>query len=342
MMSDEGPGLRLHLNENTAGCSPRVFEAISRLTREDAAFYPSYGEVTAAVAAYLEVDPSWVLVVNGLDEGLQAAATACLLRGADGRARDAVIVEPAFEMYAACADAVGGRLVRIPPVPDFSFPLDDVLAGMTADTGVVYLASPNNPTGLAAPGDALRTMAARLPADALIFLDEAYAEFAEEDFLRELPSVPNMVIGRTFAKAHGLAAIRAGAVVAAPHVIARLRRVVAPYSVNVFASTAMVAALSDRAYLEWYRSQVRRSRDLFYAACERLGLTCWHSQANFVLIRIGDRAQEVVQRLAERRIFVRDRSSQPGCGGCVRITAGIVSHSERCIAALEEILCAAH
>jgi histidinol-phosphate aminotransferase len=338
-LPDPGDGLRLHLNENTAGCSPRVLDALARLTRLDAAFYPDYTAVTACVAASLDVAPETVLVVNGLDEGLHAAAMAALLRGEDGRQREALIVEPAFDMYAACADAVGARIVFVPPHADFTFPLREVLAAVNADTGLVYLTSPNNPTGLSIPRAAVFEISRSLPADALLFLDEAYVDFAESTLLDAVQTLPNLVIGRTFAKAQGLAAVRAGAVVAPPIVMSRLRKVVPPYSVNVFAAHAIVAALEDRTYLAWYRDEVARSRELVYACCRRLGLTYWPSEANFVLIRVGHRAGDLVKRLADRRIFIRDRTSQPGCAGCVRITTGVVEHTERCLAAMEEILC---
>jgi histidinol-phosphate aminotransferase len=337
-LPDPGDGLRLHLNENTAGCSPRVLEALARLTREDAAFYPDYTGVTDAVARAAGVDPAWTLVVNGLDEGLHAAALATLLRDGGGRQREAIIVEPAFDMYADCTEAAGGRVVAVPPGPGFAFPLAAALAAVTGDTRLVYLTSPNNPTGIPIPRDAVRAIAEALPSGALLFLDEAYVDFAREHLLDLLPGLPNLVIGRTFAKAHGLAAIRAGAVFAAPHVIGRLRRVTPPYSVNVVAAVAMIAALKDRDYLEWYRSQVRESREAIYAFCGRHGLPCWQSEANFVLVQVGERAPAVVSALAARRIFVRDRSAQPGCAGCIRITAGVVAHTGQCLSALEEIL----
>jgi histidinol-phosphate aminotransferase len=115
---------------------------------------------------------------------------------------------------------------------------------------------------------------------------------------------------------------------------------VPPYSLNVCAAAGLRAALTDRSRLAWYVAQVDRSRTLIYELCVRLGLTCWRSGANFVLLRVGDRASEVVEKLAARSIFIRNRSSEPGCEGCVRITAGVVEHTERCLAALEEILCA--
>jgi histidinol-phosphate aminotransferase len=171
-------------------------------------------------------------------------------------------------------------------------------------------------------------------------LDEAYADFTDEHFLDELPRWPNIAIGRTFAKSYGLAAVRIGAVIGTADVIARLRRSLPPYTINVMASTVLAAALDDQAYVASYRRQVTESRELLYAACDRLGLSYWRSEANFVLVRVGAEATAIVDRLAARRIFVRDRSNQPGCDRCIRITTGVVAHTQACIAALEEVLCA--
>jgi histidinol-phosphate aminotransferase len=357
---DPGEGLRLHLNENTAGCSPRVLEALRALTAQDLAFYPDYAAAYRGCAQFLGIDEDRLLLTNGLDEGLLAASIAYLQRtpalargagdrvhdgeshgGVDAGAAEAIIVEPAFGMYADCVAATGGRVITIAPLPEFAFPLDATLAAITPRTRLVFLTSPGNPTGLLIPREALRAIAATLPADAILVLDEAYADFTDEHFLDELPRWPNIVIGRTFAKSYGLAAVRIGAMIGAPDVIARLRRSLPPYTINVIASTVLSAALNDRAYVAWYRQQVEASRALLYAACDRWGLQYWRSEANFVLVRVGDnaKARSIVDQLMTRRIFVRDRSTQPGCAGCIRITTGIIEHTQACIAALEEVLC---
>jgi histidinol-phosphate aminotransferase len=339
-LPDPGEGLRLHLNENTAGCSPRVIDALQRLTAQDLAFYPDYTAVNRDCARFLGVEEERLLLTNGLDEGLLAACIANLQRDAGGAPGEAIIVEPAFGMYADVVSATGGVIVTIQPEPDFAFPLDATLAAITPRTRLVFLTSPGNPTGLLIPREALRAIAKNLPAGALLFLDEAYADFTDEHFLDELPQWPNIVIGRTFAKSYGLAAVRIGAVIGAADAIARLRRSLPPYSINVMAATVLSAALNDREYVNWYRQQVERSRALVYDACNRLGLHYWRSHANFVLVRVGDDAPAIVDALAERKIFVRDRSTQPGCAGCIRITTGVIEHTEACLAALEEVLCA--
>jgi histidinol-phosphate aminotransferase len=331
-----GAALRLHLNENTAGCSPKVIEAIRAIDAREIAVYPDYGEATRECAAALGVETSWVALTNGLDEGIWAAAAACMRAG--DREAEAVVPEPAFDMYAACVAAAGGRLVRVAPAPDLAFPTEAVLRAIGPATRIVYLCSPNNPSGLLIAPEAIASVARALPPGALLFLDEAYVDFASRSFLPLLGEHSNVVVGRTFAKAYGLAALRIGCVVARPESLAIVQRALPPYSLNICAVEGMRAALRDDPYRQWYRDQVSESRNLVYEACERLGLPYWRSEANFVLLRVGGRCGEIVDALARRGILVRDRSSEPGCDGCIRITAGVVDHTRECLAALEEVL----
>ena len=141
-------GLRLHLNENTAGCSPRVLAAIHAMTREQAAWYPDYDAPVAATASRLGISSGELLLTNGLDEGILLVSLAALRGRSAEDPCEAVVVQPAFDMYAACADAVGGKVIEIQPEPDFAFPRDAVLRAIGAKTRVVFLTHPNNPTGL--------------------------------------------------------------------------------------------------------------------------------------------------------------------------------------------------
>ncbi len=334
-------GLRLHQNENTEGCSPRVLEAMSRLTREQLGFYPPYSAATADAARYLGVADDRVALVNGLDEGIMGAAIAYLRPSAgSGVVPEAVVPEPAFEIFRFDTAVAGGRLVQVMPKPDFAFALDDVLAAITPATRIVFVTSPNNPTGVSVPFEAIRTLAARIPKEAIVFVDEAYAEFAGRSFIPELPRFPNVVVGRTFSKAFGLAAIRIGALVGAPEVLDPIRYVVPVYSVNIAAVVALRAALSDMDYLNDYLRQTKESKALVYAACDRLKLKYWSSDSNFVLIRVGDRVGDVVAAAQAHGVFLRNRSSEPGCEGCLRMGAGVIEHTKRGIAALEEAVCA--
>lgn len=330
-----GPGLRLHLNENTGGCSPVVLEAIRALSATDIAAYPDYRPAVLACAVHLRVDPDWVLLTNGLDEGLLMAAV-----GRIGRTRtpdaEAIVPVPAFDPYFAAVNAVGARAVRVPPLDNFAFPLEAVLERVSARTQLVFLNTPNNPTGQEVPHAALRTVAEAAP-HALVLVDEAYIEFGSTSFLEHLPRHPNVLVGRTFSKAYGLAGLRIGCLVGHPETLAPIRAVTPVLNLNVVAVTAVQAALRDGAFLERYADDVRESKRRLCAACARLGLQHWPSAANFVLVRVGDHAPDVVSALTARGVHVRDRSRDPHTAGCVRITAGVPAHTDAAVAALEAI-----
>jgi histidinol-phosphate aminotransferase len=334
-------GLRLHQNENTGGCSPRVIEAIARLRPDQIGFYPPYAKATAAVASYLRVPADRITLVNGLDEGIMALAVAYLRAEIGGPQLEAIVPEPAFEIFRFDTAVAGGTLVQVMPHDDFSFPLDEVLAAITPNTRVVFVTNPNNPTGADVPLDAIGAIARRVPAGAVVFVDEAYAEFAGVSFIPELDAYPNVIVGRTFSKAFGLAGLRIGCLVGAPETVDAIRRAVPVYSVNVAATVAIVAALDDLDHLNGYLSQVATSKALLYAACDRLGLAYVTSHSNFVLVRAGDRTDALVKGAFAKGIYLRDRSTEPGCAGCVRIGTGIVEHTQRCIAMLEEVRCVA-
>ena len=332
--------VRLHLNENTAGCSPAVMETLRRLGRSDAGFYPDYEKALAAVAGHFGVPVDHLVLTNGMDEGILAAAAAACRDHSNG-VPEAVGVVPAFDEYEICTTSVGGRMVTVPLNSAFELSAADIRAALTPRTRIVFVTNPHNPSGRTVPLETLRQLA-RDVAPAYLFVDEAYADFSGETLIdREtLAALPNLIVGRTFSKAYGLAGLRAGALVALPSTLAPLRRVVPPYSVNAWAAAALPVAIEDRAYRDWYLEQSAASRTLLAEACARLGLETWPSAANFVLVRVAN-AAAVVDGMAARGVRIRDRSADPGCGECIRITAGLADDTRRAIAALEEVLCAA-
>ena len=333
--------LRLHLNENTAGCSPAVLAALRTIDAETIALYPEYDDATAACARWLGVPPEWVQLTNGLDEGLHFVAESGRRiqdqRQATARG-EAIVVEPAFEMYALCAEAAGLATRPLAPLPEFKFPLEELVRAVTPHTRVIYLTDPNNPTGLPIPPGAVEQIARQAP-ESLVLLDEAYADFSGRSLIGPaLDTHRNLIVGRTFAKGHGLAGLRVGALVAHPTTLAAMRPLLPPFSLNVFAAMALQVALEDRAFLEASVQAAAASRELIYTWCRRHGVYHWPSEGNFVLMRIGDPTGPVVSGLQGRGIRVRDRSTAPGCSGCIRITAGVVEHTTVCLSVLEELL----
>lgn len=349
---DLGPGLRLHLNENTGGCSPKVVAAVRAFDAQSLSLYPDYRGAVIETAAFLGVDPDRVLLTNGLDEGILLTSIAYLgvqtpaalvEQGAPFTAPsgqpEIVVALPAFEPYVSCAHGMGARVVEVPPGPDFAFPVDGIIKAITPNTRIVYVNNPNNPSGAVIPKEAIRQVIAAAP-HALVFVDEAYHDFMGDNFLGEAPQYPNVIVGRTFSKAHGLAGMRIGVLIASPEVLAPIRPVTPLFNLNVVAVAALRAALTDTEFQPWYVAQATASKALVYEACERLGLRYWKSGANFVLIDGGDRARSLIDGMIARGVFVRDRTRTPYCANCFRLTTGVVAHTEKAIAALEE-LCAA-
>ena len=333
--------MRLHLNENTAGCSPAVMQALRALGRQHAGFYPAYEEARAAVARHFAIPADHLALTNGLDEGILAAVGAAF-RDRGGPIPETVGVAPAFDMYEVCTTALGGRMVTVPMAPGYALDASGIRAAITAATRIVFLTNPHNPSGTTCSLVELRDLAADID-PVLLFVDEAYADFSGETLIdgATFERLPNLIVGRTFSKAYGIAGLRAGAVFAAPATLAPLIRVIPPYSLNAWAAAALPAALADKDYRDWYIQQASASRMLLTEACRKLRLETWPSAANFMLVRVGERAPQIIAALAAKGVVVRDRSKEAGCEHCIRITTGLVDDTTRAVAALEEVLCGA-
>ena len=228
------------------------------------------------------------------------------------------------------------------PHADFSFPLDEVLAAITPNTRVVFLTNPNNPTGVGMPLDAIRTVAGAVPPAAIVFVDEAYAEFSGVSFLPELARFPNVIVGRTFSKAFGLAGIRIGCLVGDPATLDPIRQAVPVYSVNIAAVAAVQAALAgSRSPERLSRAGRRVEARCSTTACDRLGLKYWRalptscSSAPAIAPTRSSRA-----RSRRGSTCATDRPSRAAPAACAWPPASSSTPAAR-IAVMEEILCAA-
>ncbi len=325
-------GVRLDFNENTAGCSPRVLERLKSLTGEEIARYPEREPVEGAVAKFLGIDAGELLLTNGVDEAIHLLCEAFLEPG-----DEVLIVVPTFSMYQISAAATGARVVEVPAGAEFRFPAREVLARITPDTRLIAIANPNNPTGASASPADLLQIACSAP-HAAVLVDEAYFEFCGDTLLREWRTLPNLFVARTFSKAHGLAALRIGALAGNSESVSAIRRIASPYNVNGVALALLPAAIADEEYVRDYVEQVCCGRARLEAALGESGIQYWPSRANFVLARFGPSKDDFIRGMRERHILVRDRSNDYGCAGCVRITLGTVDHTEQLLTAFREVL----
>jgi len=308
--------MRLDFNENTIACSPKVKEVLSRISAGDLTRYPEREPVERLVARHLGATPEQVVLTNGVDEAIHVLFETFLDAG-----DELLLPVPTYTMYEVYASATDARAVAVQADDDLQFPFERLVATITPRTKIVAIANPNSPSGSIATRAQIIEIAQRAP-DAVVVVDEAYFHFHGETVIDLIGTVPNLVVARTFSKAYGLAGLRLGVLVGPVELMRWVRRVLSPYSVNSLALSCLPAALEDTAYLDWYVGEVLAARAEFEAALDAAPVRRWPSRANFVLVGIGAQHREFVRMMLAGGVLVRDRSNDPGCDGCVRITIG--------------------
>jgi histidinol-phosphate aminotransferase len=324
--------LRLDFNENTFSPSPCVLERLRAMSAEGLTRYPEREPVERIVAAHFGLPPDQVLLTNGVDEAIHLMCAAFL--EADD---EALICTPTFFMYDVSAQMMTPHLVKVQADASLEFPFDRFMAAITERTKLIIVASPNNPTGAVVSREHLLAIAAAAPQAALM-VDEAYYHFHGDTTLGDVASTPNLVVARTFSKAYGLANLRIGMLAGNTQLLKYVRKVCSPYNVNGVALDCLPAAIADEAYLTWYAEQVHAGRARIMAGLEELGVPFFPSHANFVLMKIGPKHGELVTAMRAHGVLLRDRSSDPGCDGLVRITIGVEDHVTQGLAALKASL----
>jgi histidinol-phosphate aminotransferase len=324
--------LRLDFNENTFACSPKVREVLGSISAGALTRYPEREPVEAIVAAHLGLAANQVALTNGVDEAIHVLFEAFLDAG-----DELLLPVPTYTMYEVYASATDARVVAVQASDDLRFPFERLLAAITPKTKVIAVANPNSPSGTVATRSQLLELASRAPR-AMLLVDEAYFHFHRETVIDLIGAVPNLIVARTFSKAYGLAGLRLGVLAGPAELMRWIRRVLSPYSVNSLALACLPPALEDAAYLSWYVDEVLAARTEFEAAIDAVNLRRWPSRANFILVDIGPRHAEFVRLMRASGVLVRDRSSDPGCDGRVRITIGTREQMRQAIVALKEAL----
>jgi histidinol-phosphate aminotransferase len=288
--------------------------------------------VEAKVAEFLRIEPSELLLTNGVDEAIHLLCQTYLEPG-----DEALIVVPTYSMYRIYVMAAGAASISVGAGHDFTFPGEKMLGAITPRTRLIAIANPNNPTGTVAPGEELLQIACSAP-DAAVLIDEAYFEFYGKTMLQQVRQSSNLFVARTFSKAYGMAGLRVGVLAGNVEQMRAVRRVSSPYNLNAVALACLPEALADAAYIATYVREVLESRARLEDFLEASGVPYCRSQANFILARIGpnqNAAAVFVDDMRRQGILLRDRSSDPGCEGWVRMTLGPRDHINRLLAALE-------
>jgi len=328
--------LKLASNENPLGLSPRAREAAVRAL-DHAHLYPD-GAATRLrerIAGLRGVDASQLILGNGSNEIFELMGHAFI-----GPGDEVVYGAQAFIVYKLVTLLFGGTPVEV-PMPAYTHDLDAMRQAVTARTRLVFLASPNNPTGTANPAADIVAFARSLPQHVIFCLDEAYAEYLDEpaDLRPLIDEGRKVVCTRTFSKIYGMGGFRLGYAYAAPALIALLHQVRQPFNTSVLAQAAGLAALDDVAFVHESIEVTRAGRHQLTAGLRALGLEVEPGSANFVMVRVP-RALEVFQALQERGIIVRPLGGY-GLPQHLRITIGREADNARLLATLEPLLAAA-
>ncbi|HSO83334.1 histidinol-phosphate transaminase [Thiocapsa sp.] len=328
--------VKLASNENPLGPGPRAREAITGLMGEIGR-YPDGGgfELRRVLAEFHGVPQSAVTIGNGSNDVLDLIARTFLYPGVES-----IFSEHAFAVYPIATQAVGAT-ARVAKAREYGNDLDALASLVTAKTRVVWIANPNNPTGTWLAAAPLKSFIGAMPRTCIVVIDEAYTEYVGEpdfpDATHWLDRFPNLIVTRTFAKAHGLAALRVGYGLSDPRVADLLNRVRQPFNVNAFAQAAAAAAIGDRehvrASVELNRAGMRQYLDAF----KRMGLAYIPSVGNFITVDVGRPAGPVNQDLLKRGVIVRPVGNY-GLPNHLRISIGLEAENARCIVALEDIL----
>ena len=326
---------KLDWNECTLPPSPKVRKALQVALdgMVHLNYYPQLfaQDLRLRLQSYVGYPADHILVTNGSDDALDLISKTYLNSG------DRVLSP--YPTYTHCllfAQSRGAIIDKVMPKNPFAVDVEGLLDEIHPDTKIIYLVSPNNPTGqVYEEADVLRI--AQAAPQAIVIVDEAYWEFSQSTRVDLISRLPNLIITRTFSKVFGLAALRVGYVIAQPKVIEELTRLHNPKSVNQLAQVAAAAALDDLDYYDRYVEQVTRSKKLFGRWCQSHNIEYHDTPANFGVVRV-ERVKEVVDGLAARGVYVRDRSSFPGLEGCFRINLGTVEQTTQVILHFEQVL----
>ena len=288
---------------------------------------PLQWRVKEKLAALKGVKPEQIFLGNGSDEAIDL-----LIRAFCEPNQDSILItEPTYGMYSVCAEVNAVKIQQVLLTPEFDLDLDALSKTFDATTKVLFLCSPNNPTGNLLDHHKIKEVLKRFYG--IVVIDEAYIDFAKsKSFVQELDTCPNLVVLQTFSKAWGLAGLRLGMCFGSPEIIRILNKIKYPYNVNIRTQELALDALEKEQQKNEWVAEIVKQRRKMATALAKLSITeeVFHSDANFLLVRVKE-AFKTYQYLMDRGIIVRDRSRVSLCYNCLRITVGTPEENERLV-----------
>ncbi len=330
--------IKLASNENPLGASPIVQKTVAKFAPY-VFRYPHNGNprLNMAIAKRTGVSEKRIISGNGSDEVIDLLIRIKAVPGHD----EVITYESCFSMYRLMSRLCGVDFRQLPRENGFNQPVKALAEAATEKTALVFITSPDNPTGLAVSADEIRQAAEILPENTILAVDEAYIDFARPadkyDIIPLLDEFPNIVLLRTFSKAYALAGLRVGYGIMDETLADYITRARAPFTVNLLAEEAAIAALEDEVFYEETLRIVHEGRKKITEGLEKMGCEVLPSQANFVMFRPPYNAQELFEELLRRGVIVRPLKSF-GYGEHIRVNMGTASENEIFLSTVKEII----
>ncbi|TYS68405.1 histidinol-phosphate transaminase [Sutcliffiella horikoshii] len=326
--------VKLASNENPYGCSHFVKEALMAELNNSATYPDGYArDLREVLAAQTGVGEKELIFGNGSDEVIQIVCRALLEPG-----KNTVMPTPSFPQYKHNA-IIEGAEVREIPLKDGYHQLDEMLNSIDENTAIVWLCSPNNPTGTYIKEELLLSFLEKVPSSTLIVVDEAYKEYVTSvdypETVKLLKDYPNLLITRTFSKAYGLASFRIGYGIANEKLIQLIEPAREPFNTNSLAQVAAKAAVGDQSFIKECVTKNKEGLEQYYAFCEEMKLAYYPSEGNFILIDFQTDSDVLFQYLMKKGYIVRSGKAL-GYPTCLRITVGTKDQNEEIISYLKE------
>ncbi|WLV23437.1 histidinol-phosphate transaminase [Aciduricibacillus chroicocephali] len=328
--------VKLASNENPFGFSPKV-KSVLKDADIDFNIYPDghATELSSALAIHLSIEEDEIAFSSGLDEMILIISRCFLEKG-----KNTVMAVPTFPQYKHQARIEGAEAREVPLKETGDHDLDEMLAQIDEDTAIVWICSPNNPTGCPITEEQLNRFMDQCPNNVLVVLDEAYYEFARKESdlhaLDKFRKYPNLLILRTFSKAYGLAGLRIGYAIGNSSIIGKLNVARGPFNTSSIAQKAAVAALGDQSFINEVTVKNIEIREDFAEFLNSIGWECFISETNFLLVKTPTDDIEVFQKLLERGFIIRP-GSKVGWPQTIRVTIGKADDMELMKQAIREI-----
>ncbi len=310
--------LKLDSNENQYGASPAVINAIRNFPDKKVKLYPAYGALIDKLASFSDTPFENFILTNGCDEAINLILSAFLSKG-----DELLTFSPTFSMPKLYAGVIGAKFKEIPFDFPFEFDYKKYTDNISARTKILYLTTPNNPTGSVISPDDILNLAKNYQ-DKLILIDLTYANYSDIDinlYFDLAKKYKNVSIAKSFSKDYALAGLRLGYVFADSALIYELKKIASPYSVNAMALEAGLAALDDLKYFSGVRKKIIKSKEKLYSGLKNSGFTVFNTQANFILCNFGKCSEFILNKLKREKIKIKHFEEDGPLKGFCRITA---------------------